>query len=188
MIQKEVLKKLKDNMVEASEAMLFEKAAEYRDMIHHIEHTTEKQLINLNDGLNRDVLAFASNETDCAIEIFKLRDGKLIDHIQTVFNYTLDASETIMSYLNQLYEFDIPDELCCHVSMASTAIEETYGSNVVFPQKGNKHQLTLLAHKNATQSLEHHFMLHRHQDDQKHLGLQKLSQALLKEVTRIGCF
>ena len=185
---KEVLNKLKDNMVEASEAMLFEKAAEYRDMIHHIEHTTEKQLINLNDGLNRDVLAFASNETDCAIEIFKLRDGKLIDHIQTVFNYTLDSSETIMSYLNQLYEFEIPDELCCHVSMASTAIEETYGSKVLFPQKGNKHQLTLLAHKNATQSLEHHFMLHRHQDDQKHLGLQKLSQALLKEVTRIDVF
>ena len=185
---KEVLKKLQENMVEASEKMLFEKAAEYRDMIHHIEHTTEKQLINLNDGLNRDVIAYASNDTDCAVEIFKLRDGKLIDHIQTVFNYTLDPNETILSYLNQLYETDVPDELCCHISMTQTQIEDLYGSKVIFPQKGDKHKLTLLAHKNAVQSLEHHFMLNRHQDDQKHLGLQKLSQTLTKDVTRIDVF
>jgi excinuclease ABC subunit C len=182
---KEVLKTLKEEMEAASLLMNFEKAAEFRDMIQHIENTTEKQTINLNDHQNRDVIAFAHNEADFAIEIFKLRQGRLIDHMQQVFSYTLDVHEEVMSYLNQMYEHDMPDELLCHPSLEASLMKAQFGSKVVYPQKGDKKQLTELAYKNAKKTLENHFILNRYEGEQKNKALIELSKFISKEVSRI---
>lgn len=182
---KDVIKKLEDEMSAAAEAMLFEKAAEFRDMIKHIEQTTEKQRINLNDFKDRDVIAYTSNERDLAIEIFMLRQGRLIDHIQTVFEYTLDPMDAFISYLSQLYESHMPDELLFHELIDVHIAEEAFGQKAIFPKKGDKKQLTDLAFKNAKESLEHYFMLHRHEQDKKHQALTQLSKLVTKDIKRI---
>lgn len=182
---KEVLNKLNEEMKLASEAMLFEKAAEFRDMIKHIEQTTEKQRINLNDHKNRDIIAYVYNEQDVAVEVFILRQGRLIDHKQTVFEYTLDPLDAVVSYLSQMYEDVMPDEVLFHESCDETLMRETFGQQAIFPKKGDKKQLTDLAHKNAKESLEHYFMLHRHEQDKKHQALSELSKLLTKDIKRI---
>ncbi len=182
---KEVLSRLQAEMKLASEAMMFEKAAEFRDMIKHIEQTTEKQRINLNDYKNRDVIAYVYNEQDVAIEIFMLRQGRLIDHQQTVFEYTLDPQDAVISYLSQLYETVMPDEILFHDACDELLMTETFHSKAVFPKKGDKKQLTDLAYKNAKESLEHYFMLHRHEQDKKHQALSELSKILTKDIKRI---
>lgn len=181
----DVLKKLNEEMNVAAEAMLFEKAAEFRDMITHIEQTTEKQRINLNDFLDRDVIAYANNERDLAIEIFMIRQGRLVDHIQTVFEYTLDPFDALLSYLNQMYESVMPDELLFHENIDEHLAVEAFDKKAVFPKKGDKKQLTELAYKNAKESLEHYFMLHRHEQDKKHQALTQLSKLVTKDIKRI---
>ena len=63
-------------MEKASILMNYEKAIDYRDMINHIESTTEKQIINLNDYKDRDAISYAYNTDDIAIQILKMRQGK----------------------------------------------------------------------------------------------------------------
>jgi excinuclease ABC subunit C len=60
-------------MQDASSTLEFEKAVEYRDMIRHVEQTTEKQIISLNDYKDRDFVSFAHNEDDLAIHILNMR-------------------------------------------------------------------------------------------------------------------
>jgi excinuclease ABC subunit C len=79
---KDVLVKLNSEMMSASEAMQYEKAIEFRDMINYIEQTTEKQIINLNDFTDRDAISFAYSKDDIAISILMMRQGKIIDHHQ----------------------------------------------------------------------------------------------------------
>ena len=182
---KVVKKQLEDEMKLASEAMLFEKAAEFRDMLRHIESTTEKQFINLNDHIDRDIIAMAYNDTDIAIEIFKLRSGTLIDHEQSVFSYTLDPNEALLSYLNQYYQHYMPSEILCHVSIDEDVSSYLFKNKAYYPQIGDKKKMIDLAYKNAKETLEHYFMLHRHQSDKKNQALDQLSKIIMKPIKRI---
>lgn len=182
---KDVKKQLEIEMQQASEAMLFEKAAEFRDMIKHIESTTEKQFINLNDHIDRDVIAIAYNEVDIAIEIFKLRSGTLIDHEQSVFSYTLDIDEALLSFLNQYYQHYIPTEILCHESIKEDIAVSFFKQKAIYPQIGDKKKMIELAYKNAKESLEHYYMLNRHQSEKKNQALDKLSKMMTKTISRI---
>jgi excinuclease ABC subunit C len=182
---KDVKKELEEEMRISSEAMQFEKAAEFRDMIKHIESTTEKQFINLNDHVDRDVIAMAHNDTDISIEIFKLRSGTLIDHEQSVFSYTLDPNDALISFLSQYYQHYIPSEVLCHESIIEDIVKDLFETKLIYPQIGDKKKMTDLAFKNAKETLEHYYMLNRHESDTKHHALDQLSKIIMKPIERI---
>ena len=108
---KDVLQTLNQEMLQASEEMHYEKAIEFRDMINHIEATTEKQIINLNDFKDRDAISYAFSKDDISLAILMMRQGKIIDHHQIVFAYVGEVIDSVLSYLQQFYETVIPDEL-----------------------------------------------------------------------------
>lgn len=185
---KGVLKKLNDEMDQASQNMEYEKAIEYRDMILHIESTLEKQIINMNDFKDRDIISFAFNKDDVSLAILVMRQGKMIDHHQLVFTYLDDPVDQVMSYLQQYYEDIMPDELLFSDRFPETEVETYFGSKAFMPKKGDKKKLTDMASKNADYDLEHHFMLYRHKDEQKQKALDELDTLFKRKINVIEIF
>jgi len=185
---KDVLVKLNSEMMSASEALQYEKAIEFRDMINYIEQTTEKQIINLNDFTDRDAISYAYSKDDIAISILMMRQGKIIDHHQVVFAYVSEVMDAVLSYLQQFYESMMPDELLFSDRFTLDDVEPFFGKKVVIPQKGDKKKLTDLASKNADYDLEHHFMLYRHKDEKRQKALEDLSELIHHDVKHIEIF
>lgn len=185
---KDVLTKLNQEMQSASEAMQYEKAIEFRDMINHIEQTTEKQIINLNDLVDRDAISYAYSKDDIAISVLMMRQGKIIDHHQVVFAYVGEIMDSVLSYLQQFYEALMPDELLFSDRFQYEDIEPFFDKKVFIPQKGDKKKLVDLASKNADYDLEHHFMLYRHKDEKRQKALEDLSELIQTDVKYIEIF
>ena len=185
---KEVLNRLQVEMTKASVDMAYEKAAEFRDMINHIQATTEKQIINMNDFKDRDAISYAFNKDDISLQILMMRQGKIVDHHQIVFAYVGEIMEAILSYLQQFYETSTPDELLFSDRFKLEEIEPFFGKKALIPQKGDKKKLTDLTSKNADYDLEHHFMLYRHKDEKKQKALDDLSELLNTNVRHIEIF
>ena len=185
---KKVLDALNHEMKIASESMAYEKAIEYRDMILHIESTTGKQIINLNDQKDRDAISFAYNHDDIAIQILVMRQGKLIDNHQVVFQYAGEYMESVVSYIQQYYETLVPDELLFSERFDQEEVNQIFGKKAIIPQIGDKKRLVDMATKNADYDLENHFMLYRHQAEKKQKALDELKELIKHPVNHIEIF
>jgi excinuclease ABC subunit C len=185
---KDVLSRLNKEMVSASEELMFEKAIEFRDMINHIEATTEKQIINMSDFKDRDVISYAYSKDDISLQILVMRTGKIIDHHQVVFAFVGEVMDSVLSYLQQFYEHGTPDELLFSERFVLEDVEPFFGKKAIIPQIGDKKKLTDLATKNADYDLEHHFMLYRHRDEKRQKALEDLSELMGKEIKLIEVF
>ena len=77
-----ILKMLKEKMEEASENLDFEAAIEYREQLKSVKQVAQKQKITNSDGEDKDIIALAADETDAVVQVFFVRDGRLIgrDH------------------------------------------------------------------------------------------------------------
>lgn len=155
-----ILKHLNEKMLEASEKLDFEKAAEYRNYIHSIEALMEKQKIILNTSADMDVIAVTRGENGCYALVFFIRQGKLIGRE----NYTVQASmedsmkEITNAFIKQFYSGTayIPKEvITCDVPDEKSVIEEWLsikrGNRVKIhvPIKGEKKALVDMAIKNV---------------------------------------
>ncbi len=185
---KEVLNKLNQEMGKASEDMAYEKAIEFRDMINHIEATTEKQIINLNDFKDRDAISYAFSKDDISLQILMMRQGKIVDHHQVVFAFVGEVMDAVFSYLQQFYELTSPDEILFSDRFKWEDVEPYFGKKALIPQKGDKKKITELASKNADYDLEHHYMLYRHKDEKKQKALEDLAELIKHPVNHIEIF
>ena len=90
----QTIKALSDKMLKASESMEFEKAAEYRDLINSVKQVAQKQKITNADGEDKDIIALANDDTDAVVQVFFIRNGKLIgrdlDTVAKALNISLD--------------------------------------------------------------------------------------------------
>lgn len=157
---KPVLEELEQKMQAASVELDFEKAAEYRDLINSVRQVSEKQKVSHADGEDKDIIALAKDDRDAVVQVFFIRDGRLIGREH--FYVTIDADDTaqqiLTSFVKQYYAGTpfIPKEI-----MLQTAIEESdviaqwltgrrgQKVSVRVPQKGIKEKLVDLAQKNA---------------------------------------
>jgi len=185
---KDVLQRLNEEMNQASDLMQFEKAIELRDMIQHIEATTEKQIINLNDFKDRDAISYAYSKDDISLAILVMRQGKIIDHHQVVFAYAGEVIDNVLSYLQQFYENQLPDELLFSERFNPDDVEPFFGKKAIIPKIGDKKKVVDLASKNADYDLEHHFMLYRHRDEKRQKALDDLSELVKTDVKWIDIF
>jgi excinuclease ABC subunit C len=184
---KDVLDRLYKEMEEASSALSFEKAAEYRDMIGHVEETTRKQIINLSDFKDRDAVGYAHDVDDVALQILMLRQGKIVDHHHIVFSYVGDPMESALSYLQQYYESVHLDEVLFDDTFVDEEVSPLF-KKALIPKRGPKKHLTDLAHKNATYDLLHHHEIYRHKDERKQEAVRELGEIIGRTVERIEVF
>ena len=155
-----VLSELEEKMNDASEALEFEKAIEYRELISSIKKVAQKQKITDSSGEDRDVLAVASEGEDAVVQVFFIRGGRLIgrDHFYLRISKVESDSEILNSFVLQYYAGTpfIPAELMLQDEVEDRKLLEEWlsakrGQKVVLkvPQKGMKEKLVELARENA---------------------------------------
>ncbi|EAF8474414.1 excinuclease ABC subunit C, partial [Listeria monocytogenes] len=101
---KTVKNDLMKKMQEAAENMEFEKAGEFRDQINAIETTMEKQKMTMNDFVDRDVFGYAIDKGWMCVQVFFIRQGKLIERDVSQFPFYNDADEDFLTFIGQFYQ------------------------------------------------------------------------------------
>ena len=160
-----VLEMLQTKMEAASEDMDFEKAIEYRDLLASVKQIAQRQKITHADGEDRDILALARDERDAVVQIFFVREGRMIgrDHfyLHIVNEDTID--QLLSSFIKQFYAGTpyIPRELMLQTDVEDREIIEQWLTNkkgqrvyLRVPKKGMKEKLVELAEKNARMVLD----------------------------------
>ena len=155
-----VLKDLEEKMNAASEALEFERAIEYRELLNSVKKVAQKQKITDSSGEDRDVLAVASHEGDAVVQVFFIRGGRLIgrDHFYLRITDGESPSEILNSFIMQYYAGTpfIPGELMLQAEVEDREVLEEWltskrGQKVAIrvPKKGPKEKLVDLAQENA---------------------------------------
>lgn len=112
-----ILKSLQEKMMAASEEMQFEKAIEYRDLLNSVKQIAQKQKITHNDGEDKDIIALAADDRDAVVQVFFIRDGKLIgrDHFYVKIGNEDTKEQILTTFVKQFYSGTpfIPRRSCC---------------------------------------------------------------------------
>lgn len=158
----ELQRELKKKMEEAAEALEFERAKEYRDLISDIAATMEKQNIVLNDHTNRDVFGYFADKGWMCVQVFFVRQGKLIEREVSIFAHYNEPEDDFTSYIAQFYHDlpTLPKEIDLPEGVDRELIEGLLtGVNVHVPQRGMKKNLVNMAMENAKIALHERFQL-----------------------------
>lgn len=187
-----VKKLLQAKMQQASEAMEFERAAEIRDQIHYIEVTVEKQRIISNDRTPRDLFNFYLDKGWLSIQIFFIRQSRLMKREKRLFPIASDVADEFSSFILQFYNNKnkvLPNEILVPEGLDNQIISEILGVPVRTPKRGEKRDLMNLARENAQITLEEKFRL-LELDESKTVGAMKeITDALgIPEGHRIEAF
>ncbi|MFS9092851.1 excinuclease ABC subunit UvrC [Streptococcus timonensis] len=157
-----IIDDLKSKMAVAAQSMEFERAAEYRDLIQAIGTLRTKQRVMAKDLQNRDVFGYYVDKGWMCVQVFFVRQGKLIERDVNLFPYYNDPDEDFLTYVGQFYQEKshlVPNEILIPQDIDEEAIKALVDTKVLKPQRGEKKQLVNLAIKNARVSLEQKFNL-----------------------------
>ena len=157
-----IIDELKSKMALATQSMEFERAAEYRDLIQAIGTLRTKQRVMAKDLQNRDVFGYYVDKGWMCVQVFFVRQGKLIERDVNLFPYYNDPDEDFLTYVGQFYQEKshlIPNEILIPQDIDEEAVKALVDTKVLKPQRGEKKQLVNLAIKNARVSLEQKFNL-----------------------------
>ena len=157
-----IIDDLKGKMASAAQTMEFERAAEYRDLIQAIGTLRTKQRVMAKDLQNRDVFGYYVNKGWMCVQVFFVRQGKLIERDVNLFPYYNDPDEDFLTYVGQFYQEKshlVPNEVLIPQDIDEEAVKALVDTKILKPQRGEKKQLVNLAIKNARVSLEQKFNL-----------------------------
>ena len=159
-----IIKSLEEKMMECSDAMEFEKAIEYRELLNSVRHVAQKQKITSQTMDDRDIIAMAKAGEDAVVQVFFVREGKLIGRDHFRLSVALDDSQSavLTSFVKQFYAGTpfIPRELWIQAPLDKEEIITQWLTakrgqkvHIRVPQKGDKERLVELAAKNASMIL-----------------------------------
>ena len=157
-----IIDDLKSKMNFAVQSMEFERAAEYRDLIQAIGTLRTKQRVMAKDLQNRDVFGYYVDKGWMCVQVFFVRQGKLIERDVNLFPYYNDPDEDFLTYVGQFYQEKshlVPNEILIPQDIDEEAVKALVDTKILKPQRGEKKQLVNLAIKNARVSLEQKFNL-----------------------------
>lgn len=159
---KKIINELKARMFAASEKMEFEQAAEYRDVINSIGTLRTKQRVMNHDLKDRDVFGYYVDKGWMCVQVFFVRQGKMIQRDVNMFPYYNDAEDDFLTYIGQFYqeaEHMVPKEILVPSGIDVEAVEAVTQTKVLKPSRGEKKQLVAMATKNARTQLQLKFDL-----------------------------
>lgn len=195
-----ILKRLEENMEAASEALEFEKAIEYRELLSSVKKIAQKQKITDTAGDDRDVLAVASDKEDAVVQVFFIRGGRLIgrDHFYLKITEGETHSEILSSFIKQFYAGTpyIPACLMLQEEIEDhDLIEEwltkkrEHKTRLFVPKKGTKEKLVELAEKNAALVLNTDKERLKREEGRTIGAVKELEKLLgLKDVVRMEAY
>ena len=176
-----IIDELKVKMTTAAQNMEFERAAEYRDLIQAIGTLRTKQRVMAKDLQNRDVFGYYVDKGWMCVQVFFVRQGKLIERDVNLFPYYNDPDEDFLTYVGQFYQEKshlIPNEILIPQDIDEEAVKALVDTKVLKPQRGEKKQLVNLAIKNARVSLEQKFNLLKKSMEKTQGAIENLGKLL----------
>ena len=177
----QIIEDLRGKMAGAAQAMEFEKAAEYRDLIQSIGTLRTKQRVMAKDLQNRDVFGYYVDKGWMCVQVFFVRQGKLIERDVNLFPYYNDPDEDFLTYVGQFYQEKShlkPNEILIPADIDEEAVQAMVDTKVLKPQRGEKKQLVNLAIKNARVSLQQKFDLLERSIEKTQGAIENLGQLL----------
>ena len=177
----QIIEDLRGKMAVAAQAMEFEKAAEYRDLIQSIGTLRTKQRVMAKDLQNRDVFGYYVDKGWMCVQVFFVRQGKLIERDVNLFPYYNDPDEDFLTYIGQFYQEKShlkPNEILIPADIDEEAVRAIVDTKVLKPQRGEKKQLVNLAIKNARVSLQQKFDLLERSIEKTQGAIENLGQLL----------
>ena len=176
-----IIDELKRKMTSAAEKMEFEKAAEYRDLLQSVATLRTKQRVMARDLQNRDVFGYYVDKGWMCVQVFFVRQGKLIERDVNMFPYYNDPDEDFLTYIGQFYQNKshlIPNEILIPSDIDEESVRAVVDTKILKPQRGEKKQLVNLAIKNAQVSLQQKFDLLEKSVEKTQGAIENLGQLL----------
>ena len=195
-----ILRSLEEKMNEASEQLEFERAIEYRELLGSVKQIAQKQKITHTDGEDKDIIALAADDRDAVVQVFFIRDGKLIgrDHFYIKLGNEDSKSQILTTFLKQFYSGTpfLPREIMLQEEVEDIEVLEAWltqkrGSKVHIrvPQKGMKEKLVELAKKNAQLVLSQDREKMRREEGRTIGALKEIEKLLgLEHLQRVEAF
>ncbi|MGN7309863.1 excinuclease ABC subunit UvrC [Alkalicoccobacillus gibsonii] len=177
----EVKETLTERMMKASEELDFERAKEIRDTISHMDAIIEKQKMTVNDHVDRDVFAFAYDKGWMCVQVFFVRQGKLIERDVSLFPFYKEASEDLMTFVGQFYlqkQHIKPQEILVPSEVDADLMNELLEVKVLVPKRGPKKDLLDLASENAQVALKEKFSLIEKDENRTIHAIERLGKAM----------
>jgi excinuclease ABC subunit C len=177
----DIKKDLTEKMNSAAEELDFERAKELRDNIIHIETIMEKQKITMTDFTDRDVFGFAVDKGWMCVQVFFVRQGKLIERDVSTFPIYNEPEEEILTFLGQFYakaNHFKPKEILVQDEVDLNLAEQLLEVKVIQPQRGQKKDLVKMAIKNAKLALNEKFLLIEKDEERTIKAIENLGSLL----------
>lgn len=197
---KQVIEYLEEKMYEASEKMEYEQAAVCRDLIESVKKMSMKQKINDFGGMDRDVVALARTNEEAVVQVFFIREGKLIgrDHFHLKGSYGEKENDMLQAFIKQFYAGTpfIPREVMVEYEVMESELIEKWLSekrggkvSIIVPKKGQKERLVELAHKNAAMVLTKDMEKIKREEERTTGAMKQISGWLgLEDVSRVESY
>lgn len=188
----EIQAELTQKMEAAAAEMNFEQAAEYRDQIRAIETVMTRQKMTQADQMDRDVFGYAVDKGWMCVQVFFVRQGKLIERDVSLFPFYNEAPEDFLTYIGQFYQENqhfIPKEVLIPDDIDQESVEALLDTKVLQPKRGEKKKLVDLAGKNARVALQEKFQLIQRKEERTIGAVEKLGNAMnIPTPVRIEAF
>lgn len=162
-----VLDKIDAMMESAISKLNFEKAKELNELKEFVNVTLRKQLIDLNDNIDRDIFGYAVYKGYISIQVLFLRGGKLIERNSSIYPIITDEVEDLTLFISSFYDKNNikPKEILIPDIIDDALIKDVLNINVIKPVKGKKKELVEMANKNALNTLKEKFELVKANDE-----------------------
>ena len=186
---KEVEKELQRKMTEASEALEFEKAMEYRDLLESVRRSLDKQNIENDNRGDRDVFAWYTDKGYMAITGFLVRKGIILNKEFRLRPLYGDAEDEFSAFLIQYYQtHPYAKELVLPAGTDTEALQEVLETAIFIPQKGYRRKLIGMCLENAKNQLDLKFRSAERQDSLTEEAVRSLSELAGRDMRRIELF
>ena len=176
-------------MIAASEALDFESAASYKNILVSIDHINTPQLMENNDKKDRDIFAFSVREGYLSLAVLLFRKGTLLDKKTYIVEEFDNNEEQVADLILQFYQnVPLPQEIIINNEIVIDLLFDLIDSNVYSVSKGKLHDLVLTAKQNANNALDEYFLSARLDSDKLAL-LEELGNIInIKTPLRIELF
>ncbi|MDD3392303.1 MAG: excinuclease ABC subunit UvrC [Bacilli bacterium] len=186
-----VTEKIKQEMFRESEKLNYEKAKELKELLDYIEIILVKQKVEIHDNVDRDIFGYHFDKGYLSIQVFFIRNGKIIERYSKIITVVDEVLEELTRFIALFYQkkFLLPKEILVPVGVDNKLLNDFFKTKVIIPQKGLKHNLILMANKNAEVLLHEEFELIK-KDEFKTIEANEELKKILKldKLDRIEIF
>ena len=187
----DIINRLEKEMYEASNKLNFEKAKDLKEVMDYIKITLEKQKIDFNDNVDRDIFNYYVYKDFISIQVLHSRNGNLVERDSYIYELTEDENDVLSNFIVSFYEKDErlkPKEIFVPENLDNLLLSEVIGVKVLTPIKGDKKKLLDMAKENAKIKIEDKISLIKNDYNRTVNANIELGKLLGIEVHRIESF